>query len=129
MKYMEDCLKSGEMIPKVFEPDVFQITAEAALMKRYLVELADACEERVADSKEWVREMGASMIRVLTGPIYGDRQNLEAIAAVSRLLLYILDETEKRAMRQPTKPTKLRLLPPPAGRGSDGNGETGEGGA
>lgn len=101
----------------LYEPDekpteVFQITAEALQRKQYLVDLAGACEELVGaeKAKQTVKLMGAEIVRLITTQ-FGDSSNLEAIATVTRVLIYILDETEKRSMQS----MALRALPPAGG--------------
>jgi hypothetical protein len=116
--FMSKLLHSGEVVPseapaqQTPDPEVFQITAEAFRMKQYLRDLAAACEERVGAEKAklTVKLMGAEIVRLITTQ-FGDSNNLEAIATVARVLLYILDETEKRS----TKTMALKELPPSGG--------------
>jgi hypothetical protein len=97
--------------PRVANPEVFQITADAFRMKQYLRDLAAACEEKVGPAaKESVKIVGADIVRLLT-TTHGEKNNLEAIASVTRVLLYILDETEKRSMQT----TSLKQLTPQGG--------------
>ena len=91
--------------------EFINITKEATELKKYLVQLATACENKAGfGATEAVKAVGADIVRMLTGPIHGDRTNFEAIAAVTRVLLYILDESEKRSM---TAVNLLRELPTP----------------
>ena len=93
-----------------------QANETARQLKADLSELADACEARVPGSAGNVRAMGANIVRLIT-ELHGEQTNFEAIAAVTRVLLYILDATEKKSMRS----TKLRLLPTQLERSPEGN--------
>lgn len=90
--------------------EFYSIPKEAEEMKRYLVQLAQACEQKIGDgSKESIKTIGADLIRIITTR-FGDRTNFEAIAAVTNVLLYILDESEKRSMQAVSL---MRNLPAP----------------
>lgn len=90
--------------------EFISIPQEAIEMKRLLVQLAKSCEEKIgAGAKESIKTVGAELIRTITTQ-FGDRTNFEAIAAVTNVLLYILDESEKRSM---SAVTLMRSLPEP----------------
>lgn len=70
-----------------------------AELQMWLAELAAACENRAGEgARERVAEIGADIVKLLVGR-HGSETNLVAIAAVARVLLYILDETDKKTYR------------------------------
>ena len=113
MKVLGKGPKTEEALEEATVPvmEFISIPQEAVELKKLLNQLAIACESKVGpNAKESVKAVGADIVRLLTGPVHGDRTNFEAIASVTRVLLYILDESEKRSM---TVVNLLRELPAP----------------
>lgn len=79
--------------------DMYTVPAAAAELQMLLAALAAACEERAGEgAREAVEQIGADIVKLLVGR-HGSETNLVAIAAVARVLLYILDETDKKTYR------------------------------
>jgi len=75
------------------------LNEDAIKMKQYLAELKQACMERAGENADiQVREIGTQIMDLLTVN-FGDRSNMAAIASLAAALLYVLDETEKRSVK------------------------------
>lgn len=60
-----------------------------------LIQLAEACEYIIGPrSKDVEKAIGADIVRLITGPVHGHATNIEAIATIARVLIYILDQSE-----------------------------------
>ena len=77
--------------------EVFEINEDAMKMKQYLLELADSCEKKAGEgTREKMKTMGTEIIEFLR-EAFGEATNIEMIATITRVLLYMLDEAEKRS--------------------------------
>jgi hypothetical protein len=86
--------------------DFFAIPQEALDMKQYILDLAISCEARGAAT---VRAIGKDIVELLINK-YGNQDNVLAIASLARVLVYVLDETEKRSMQKIFKMDQISTI-------------------